>query len=209
MAQRSHPRTNLAHHGPISASPAATALFADSRFAWLWLAARAWVGWLWLDAGRDKLGNARWMDGSALRDAWVAALATPDTHQPARWAIESLLGRGWEGWLAPTLAVGQTLVGIAVLLGLLTGLAAFVGLGLAAMPGMAGGAAVDPFVALLAVGLVLAWRCAGRIGLDRWVLPLVAERRAAQSPNRPERPVGQTPGADTSGLRNAPGRMSQ
>ena len=210
MAQPTHPTTSAAHRGPIGAPPLTTALFGSTSFAWLWLAARAWVGWLWLNAGRDKLGDGRWMDGGALRETWAAAIANGHVHQPARWAIGGMLDRGWESWLGPALAIGQTLVGIAVLLGLLTGLAALAGLGLAATPGLAGSAGADPFVALLAVGLVLAWRCAGWIGLDRWVLPLVAAWwRAARISRRPGRPGRPILGTDPSGMRSAPGRTSR
>ncbi len=209
MFERTHPPTADSRRALIPAPRLGVALFGSTRFAWLWLAARVWVGWLWLDAGRDKLGSERWMAGEALRDSWAGALAAGDTHQPARWAIESLLG-GWEGWLGPALAVGQTLVGIAVLLGLLTGPVALAGVGLAATPGLAGGMGADPFVALLAVGLVLAWRCAGWIGLDRWVLPLVAGwRRAARPQRRPGPPGRPILNTDPSGLGNAPGRPSR
>jgi thiosulfate dehydrogenase [quinone] large subunit len=32
-------------------------LFADTRFAWFWLIVRIYVGWQWLYAGYEKLGN--------------------------------------------------------------------------------------------------------------------------------------------------------
>lgn len=209
MAQRTHPATSVARREPIPAPPLAAALFGSTRFAWLWLGARAWAGWLWLDAGRDKLGDDRWMAGDALREDWSVALTGGDVHHPVRWAVEAALERGWEVWLAPVLAVGQTLVGIAVLLGLLTGVAALAGLGLAATPGLAGSAGADPIVALLAVGLVIAWRCAGWIGLDRWVLPLAAGWRGARvrsGPGHPGRPIRET---DPSRPGNAPGRVSR
>ena len=189
-------------------APLAAVLFGSARYAWLWLAARLWVGWLWLDAGRDKLGDERWMAGTTLRETWSAALASGDVHRPARWVVEAMLARGWEGWLAPVLATGQTLAGIAILLGLLTGVAALAGLGMAATPGLAGSAGADPLVALLAVGLVIAWRFAGWIGLDRWVLPLVAGLSRATRTDR--RHAGRSIlGSDASGLGNAPGRTSR
>lgn len=185
-------------------------MFGSPRLAWLWLVARIWVGWIWLDAGRGMLGDARWMNGGTLHDAWAVALATGGIRPPARWTIESLLGAGWETWLAPTLAVGLTLVGIAILLGLLTGPAALIGLGLAATPGLAGGIGADPFVALLAVGLVLAWRCAGWFGLDRWVLPLIVnQQQIAHRQRRPEHPGRLILETDPSGLGSASGRTSQ
>jgi thiosulfate dehydrogenase [quinone] large subunit len=70
------------------------------------------------------------------------------------------------------LAIGLTLAGIAVILGALTGPAAFIGgvLGSAMMPAALLPA---PVVFAAAVGLTLAWETAGWIGLDRWMLPLL------------------------------------
>jgi thiosulfate dehydrogenase (quinone) large subunit len=71
------------------------------------------------------------------------------------------------------LALGLTLAGIALILGVLTGPAAFVGGCLSI--GLWDSAGV-PMVALLfaaVVWLVLAWKTAGWIGLDRWLLPLL------------------------------------
>jgi thiosulfate dehydrogenase [quinone] large subunit len=71
------------------------------------------------------------------------------------------------------LALGLTLAGIALILGVLTGPAAFVGGCLSI--GLWDSAGV-PVVALLfaaVVWLVLAWKTAGWIGFDRWLLPLV------------------------------------
>lgn len=71
-------------------------------------------------------------------------------------------------WL---LALGLTLSGIALLLGLLTGPAAFVSGTLGAGVWEHGGALAASAMFGLAVVLVLTWRHAGRIGLDRWLLP--------------------------------------
>jgi thiosulfate dehydrogenase (quinone) large subunit len=71
------------------------------------------------------------------------------------------------------LALGLTLAGIALILGVLTGPAAFVGgclsIGLWDSAGI-------PVITLLfgaVVWLVLAWKTAGWIGFDRWLLPLI------------------------------------
>lgn len=97
--------------------------------------------------------------------------------------LRVVLGWLWleAGWLrlqgasgaGDPLAVGLTLAGIALILGVLTGPAAFVGGCLSI--GLWDSAGV-PVVALLfaaVVWLVLAWKTAGWIGLDRWLLPLL------------------------------------
>lgn len=72
------------------------------------------------------------------------------------------------GWL---LALGLTLSGIALVLGLLTGPAAFVSGTLSASAWEQGGATTVSAIFALAVVLAVAWRSAGQIGLDRWLLP--------------------------------------
>ena len=71
------------------------------------------------------------------------------------------------------LALGLTLAGIALILGVLTGPAAFIGGCLSI--GLWDSAGVPGITLLFAavVWLVLAWKTAGWIGLDRWLLPLL------------------------------------
>lgn len=87
------------------------------------------------------------------------------------------LETGWRGTqdagaAAQPIAVVQTLVGIALILGLFTGAAALVGGCLAIVTAVTWGPRSLVLVAA-AVSLVLAWKNAGSIGLDRWLLPLV------------------------------------
>ena len=119
----------------------AATLFADTRLAWLWLAARLYLGWTWLGIGS------------------VGPTAPLGIHR-----------QGELSWVATT---GQTLVAIAVILGALTGAAAFVGGLLSLESTIHSSAAMTPTVFVIIVGLVLAWKSAGWIGFDRWLLPLV------------------------------------
>jgi thiosulfate dehydrogenase [quinone] large subunit len=38
-------------------------LFADTRFAWLWLPLRLYLGWAWWEAGWHKFVDPKWFDG--------------------------------------------------------------------------------------------------------------------------------------------------
>jgi hypothetical protein len=69
------------------------------------------------------------------------------------------------------LALGLTLSGIALVLGLMAGPAAFISGTLSAGAWEQGDAATASVMFALAVLLVLTWRSAGQIGLDRWLLP--------------------------------------
>jgi thiosulfate dehydrogenase (quinone) large subunit len=71
------------------------------------------------------------------------------------------------------LALGLTLTGIALILGVLTGPAAFVGGCLSIGLWDSAGVPVITLLFAAVVWLVLAWKTAGWIGLDRWLLPLL------------------------------------
>ena len=70
-------------------------------------------------------------------------------------------------------AIGEVLVGIALITGLRTGIAAFFGTFMNANYLFAGTLSTNPILFILGTWLVLAWRVAGWWGLDRWVLPLL------------------------------------
>lgn len=74
---------------------------------------------------------------------------------------------------ADPLAIGLILSGIAVILGVLTGPAAFAGGVLSSGAAMASGLLPAAAIFAVAVWLTLAWKTAGWIGLDRWLLPLL------------------------------------
>jgi hypothetical protein len=75
--------------------------------------------------------------------------------------------------LGPLVAVGELVIGIALILGLFTGIAAFLGSILNFSFAFAGSTGVNPAMLLVSGALILAWRNAGWYGLDRWVLPAV------------------------------------
>jgi thiosulfate dehydrogenase (quinone) large subunit len=65
------------------------------------------------------------------------------------------------------------LVGLGLIFGLFTGIAAFFGGTMNASYIFAGVAGANPLMFILATWIVLGWRVAGYWGLDRWVLPRV------------------------------------
>jgi thiosulfate dehydrogenase [quinone] large subunit len=120
-------------------------ILGNVRYAPFWLALRVAVGWLWLEAGWGRLGRFSTPFGQLL------------SPQP---------GRG-----ADLVAAVLTIAGIALMLGALVGPVAFLGgcvsAGLWAGEGI--GFAALQFAAV--IWLILAWKTAGWIGLDRWLLP--------------------------------------
>ena len=71
------------------------------------------------------------------------------------------------------IALGETAIGIALIIGLFTGIAAFFAGLLTVSFGLAGVAGVNPLFFVFEVMLILAWRNAGYYGLDRFILPAI------------------------------------
>jgi thiosulfate dehydrogenase [quinone] large subunit len=147
---------------------------------WVWLVLRIWVGYQWLEAGWHKLSEAAWVGGgSALQGYWQHAIAIPDTGRPAiafgwyRDFLTMLLNAGAYTWFAKLIAYGEFLVGVALILGAFTGVAAFFGGLMNWNYMMAGSASTNPMLFVISVGLILAWKVAGRIGADYFLLPAI------------------------------------
>jgi thiosulfate dehydrogenase (quinone) large subunit len=165
-------------------------LFVSRQAAWIWLVVRVWLGYQWLHAGWEKItgtSGGTWSWQFAFTgDSWLktsaglkgfAAFALKNTQGP-----NAPVNYGWYahflhylstsgGWMAPVIAIGETVIGLALILGLFTGLAAFFAGILTTSFGLAGIAGVNPVFFIAEVFLILAWRNAGYYGLDRWVLP--------------------------------------
>lgn len=168
---------------------------------WVWLLARLYIGYEWLQAGWHKVTDGAWMSGgAALRSFWERAVQEP--APPARapiafdWYrdfIQFLLDGGHYSWFAKLIAVGELLVGLGLLVGAFTGIAAFFGGLLNWNFMMAGTASTNPVLFVIAILLILAWKNAGWLGLDRWLLPWIGTPWARgrlfdrHEPERPEK----------------------
>jgi thiosulfate dehydrogenase [quinone] large subunit len=165
----------------VQGSPLLYKLFNDTRAAWLWLPLRIWLGWQWIDAGIHKVSNPAWMQtGEALMGFWAKAVAIPEA--PARPAIafdwyrsflQALLDAQAYTWFAKLVVIGELLVGIALILGAFVGFAAFFSGLMNWNFMMAGSASTNPLLFTIAVGIILAWKVAGYLGADffllRWI----------------------------------------
>jgi thiosulfate dehydrogenase [quinone] large subunit len=162
-------------------------LFRSRAASVIWLAVRLVLGYWWLNAGYQKIWGSEkagfWFGGGA----GVKGFATAGV-------LGSATGRGgasygwWAGflhnfvvpnasWIAKVIALGEVAIGIALIIGLFTGLAALAGLLLNVIYMFTGSAGVNPAYAILEVPLVLAWRNAGYLGLDRYSLDAAWWRR--------------------------------
>lgn len=161
----------------ITDPPVAKFVFSDTRFAWVWLILRLYMGWQWIDASSHKIFDPKWVNtGEALKGFWVSALNT--TPKPViafdwyRTFIQYLVDTQSWTWFAKLVAYGELTIGIAFILGAFTGIAAFFGGFMNWNFMMAGSASTNPLLFIFALLLVLAWKTAGYYGLDRFLLPL-------------------------------------
>ncbi len=68
---------------------------------------------------------------------------------------------------------GEILVGLGLIFGCLTGIAAFFGLFMNLNFLLAGAVSINPVIGTMALFLVMAWRIGGYYGVDRYLLPLL------------------------------------
>jgi thiosulfate dehydrogenase (quinone) large subunit len=162
----------------IQDPPFAKTLFSDTRMAFVWLILRIWLGYKWVDASMGKLSNPAWVEtGAALKGFWTGAVAMPEGGRPAiafdwyRSFLQFMLDAEAYTWFAKVIAYGELLIGIALILGLFTGIAAFFSGFLNWNFIMAGSASTNGMLFFVAMLLVLAWKVAGYYGLDYYALP--------------------------------------
>lgn len=158
-------------------SPAfARYLFLNTRAGLFWLPIRLFLGFAWLASGLGKLGEPAWQDGTALLGFWNRIVDIPEQGRPAitydwyRGFIQALIDGGHESWFQWVVVLGEIAVGLGLLFGLLTGIAAFFGALMNISFMLAGSAGVNPVLFTLAIGVMLGWRVAGWYGIDRYLL---------------------------------------
>jgi len=180
-------------------------LFGNSRAGLLWLPIRLFVGFAWVEAGWHKLTSDGWINngGAALAGYWTKATTLNDAGKGAitydwyQTFIKFLLDNGHAQWFAWLITFGEIAVGIGLIVGLLTGVAAFFGATMNMSFLLAGSASTNPVMFALAIGLILAWKVAGYYGLDRYVLPLLGTPWQPRLMQSREAPPSGAPGPMT------------
>jgi len=164
----------------IEDPPLAKFLFSSSRTALFWLIVRVYVGWVWLSAGWVKIQSAEWVGvkaGQALSQFIEVAVlkvsgAHPDVQLWYGWFLENMVLPNAADW-SHLITWSEFFVGLALITGTLTGLAAFAGAFLNFNYLLAGTVSINPILFVLTIGLILAWKVAGFIGMDRVLLPFL------------------------------------
>lgn len=178
----------------VPENPVSMFLFSSTRSGWIWLLVRLYLGYAWLTSGLKKLTAEAWTGseaGAAIQGFVGGALAKAEEGKDVTGWYASFL----EGFVLPNaklfsymVAFGEVLVGLGLILGLLTGIAAFFGGLMNASFLFAGTVSSNPLLFILATWLVMAWKVAGWYGLDRWALPLLGTpwSRRRKDQNIPE-----------------------
>jgi thiosulfate dehydrogenase [quinone] large subunit len=164
----------------VEEAPIAKFLFSNTVTAWFWLVVRVYVGWEWLVAGWVKVMNPVWVGsgaGGAVAGFVQGALnktggAHPDVQGWYALFLEHAVLPHAGIW-SHAVAFGEVLVGVGLIVGALTGIAAFFGLFMNLNYLLAGTVSTNPVLFTLSIGLILGWKVAGYIGLDRYLLPLL------------------------------------
>ena len=87
--------------------------------------------------------------------------------------LNVLIANGAQSWFGYLIVFGEIAIGVGLILGILTGFAAFFGITMNMSFLLAGSASTNPVLFALGIGLILAWRVAGYYGVDRFLLPRV------------------------------------
>ena len=160
--------------------PLARFLFGNTATAWVWLVVRLYLGYQWLTAAIHKIEDPAWVQtGLALKGFWDRAVQIPAKGRPPiafdwyRDLINYLLTTESYTWFAKLVTYGELLIGVALIIGAFVGITAFFGAFMNWNFLMAGTASTNPVLFVLAILLILAWKTAGYLGLDRYLLPVL------------------------------------
>lgn len=150
--------------------------FGSAGSAGLWFVLRMNVGAEWFTAGWEKIRSPVWgTSGVALKGFVAAALAKTKGPNPsvqgwyANFLHDFVLPNA--GFFSLVITWGEFAVGLGILLGALTGIAAGFGLLMNMNYLLAGTVSVNPILGMFGLFLCLSWRVCGWIGLDHWLLP--------------------------------------
>ena len=151
---------------------------ASAGSAALWFVVRMNVGAQWFLAGWEKVQDPTWgTSGVALRGFVTGAIAKTGGAHPS---VQGWYGNFLHDFVLPNAGFfsflvtwGELAVGLGILLGALTGIAAGFGVLMNLNYVLAGTVSINPVLGTFALFLCFAWRVAGLIGLDRWLLPML------------------------------------
>jgi thiosulfate dehydrogenase [quinone] large subunit len=165
----------------IQDPPIAQFLFSNSKAAAIWLIVRLYVAYEFLEAGWHKFNDPAWMgaDGTGILGFWTRAAGVNPAGQPIitygwyRAFIQFLIDSHSAPWFSKLIVFGELAIGLGMLVGALVGVAAVFGALMNMSFLMAGTVSTNPVLFLAGILLILAWKNAGYLGIDRFLLPML------------------------------------
>jgi thiosulfate dehydrogenase [quinone] large subunit len=132
-----------------------------------WTAMRVWLGVMWIQAGYAKIWGAEAAGFMHNNGAGVAGFATHGTAAYSWWAsfLHSFVVPN-AGAIGVLVAISEFAIGIALVAGLFTRVAALGSLALLFTYVMSGTASVCAWYALFAIVILVMWRTSSWIGAD-------------------------------------------
>lgn len=135
---------------------------------------RLWLGWSWLTAGWGKVTGEFSAAGYLTRAVENPVMSNGEAVYPTYLKFLESFALPFADAFSFIVAWGELLVGLGLILGCFTTAAAFFGVVMNFAFLFAGTISTNPFMILVAIFILAAGANAGRIGLDRWVLPYLS-----------------------------------
>jgi len=148
----------------------------EHRYASLLLSIfRIYLGWMWLQAGWGKIAGGEF-DASGFLNGAIRKASGEHPAVQAWWA-DFLQGIALPNVDVLNVLVpwGEFLVGIGLITGTLTSYAVFLGLIMNFAYMFSGTTSTNPQMALIGMLILVAGINAGKLGLDKWVIPFTKQ----------------------------------
>ncbi|MBU6388478.1 DoxX family membrane protein [Patescibacteria group bacterium] len=164
---------------------------ADTKAAPFWLLVRLYLGYQFLMAGWEKALNPAWfgsgagaalsgfVNGAVAKTVCAPGVAAAACHPDVQMWYASFL----QSTVLPHLVVwsnavviGELFIGLGLIVGLFTGVAAFFAFFMSLNFMLAGTVSTNPILIVLALSVFAARRVAGHLGLDRYARPRLGRR---------------------------------
>ncbi len=161
-----------------------TAPFVNQGFSsTIWLILRVWLGVAWLQAGWGKVFGEK-------ASMWVGNEAGVAVTGFLKGALEQAAAPAWYAdfirevalpnatLFSYLVAYGEVLVGLTLIIGLVTNLAALMGIAMNLAYLFSGTISKNPQMLLAESAIVFAGLAAGYYGIDRYLIPFIRKRLA-------------------------------
>jgi len=159
-------------------------IFNNKKLSWFWFIIRIYVGYEWLVAGIDKAFSSAWVgadSGKAISGFLAKALTkTVGEHPDVQWWYADFLNMfvvPFPVFWSHLVTWGEIAVGVALILGAFTAVAAFFGFFMNLNYLLAGTVSSNPVLLVLSIGIMLSSKTMTNLGLDRYIPKLFSSSK--------------------------------